>query len=459
MGSFDGSTYDDTSVDSIAEFAKLLVGKSLSQASDKPVEFLEAKGKGGLGTLVSEAFFDLPKDNKPKPDFEKAGLELKTTPMIERKKAKQFVLVAKERLVLQMIDYTKIKTETWETSRLIEKCRLMLVLTYLHVSGQPLAEKVFLDKQLILNLLDPNSVESAQFKRDWETIQAKVRALKAHELSGSDTMYLEAVNKGQGKGLDKLRPQEDSPYGAKPRAFAIKNSYMKTLLSGDSSKNVLLVDPKTTIEEATSARFQPFLGMSVTALQKRFSPSSSPSSNKNFHRNLALAILSQGGSSVPELEKADIELKVVRRRKSGTLKEAISFPNFRYVTKGEKLGIVDQEWEDSEFFQKLDKKFLFVVFQEQEDGNEYLRWAGYWNMPFKDKLDARAVWEETKRRVIDENFTFPKSSENYVAHVRNKGPNSKATYPTPGGGNEKRYCFWLNKPYVTKVITELDSRS
>jgi DNA mismatch repair protein MutH len=457
MGSSDGSKYDDTSVDSIVEYAKLLIGKSLAQATDKQEEFLDAKGKGGLGTLVSKAFFDLEVDNKPLPDFERAGLELKVTPM-KRLKTKGKHLVAKERLVLSMIDYQQVIHETWETSRLIQKCKLLLVLTYLHATKQALSDVVFLEKQIILNLLDPNSVDSAQFKRDWETIQAKVSAQKAHELSGSDTMYLEALNKGQGKGRDKLRAQGDSPNGAKPRAFAIKPSYLTVLLNGTINKNVLLVDPNTTIEEATSARFEPYLGQTIDTLQHKFAQESSPKKNKNFHRNLALTILSKGGSSVPELQKADIELKVVRRKKSGALREAMSFPNFTYVSSGEKLGIVDQEWEDSEFFQKLDKKFLFVVFRDGVDGKEYLDSVGYWTMPFEDKLEAKSVWEETKRRVINENFNFPKSTENYVAHVRNKGPNSLATYPTPGGGQAKRYCFWLNKSYVIQALNQFDTK-
>jgi DNA mismatch repair protein MutH len=458
MGSSDGSRYDDASVDSIVGYAKLLIGKSLAQATGKPLELLIAKGKGGLGTLVSKAFFDLEVDTKPLPDFERAGLELKVTPM-KRLKTKENRLVAKERLVLSMIDYQQVIHETWETSRLIQKCRLMLVLTYLHETNRALSDLVFLDKQVILNLLDPNSVDSAQFKRDWETIQAKVSAQKAHELSGSDTMYLEALNKGQGKGRDKLRPQGDSQHGAKPRAFAIKPSYLTVLLNGKSNKNVLLVHPDTTIEEATSARFKPYLGQTIDSLQHKFSQDNSPLKNKNFHRNLALTILSRGGSSVPELQKADIELKVIRRKKSGALREDMSFPNFIYVSTGDKLGIIDQDWEDSEFFQKLDKKFLFVVFREGVDGKEFLDSVGYWNMPFKDKLEAKSVWEETKRRVIREDFSFPKSTENSVAHVRNKGPNSLATYPTPGGGQAKRYCFWLNKSYLIKALIQLETKS
>lgn len=449
MGSKGGETYDSESLDSIIGYARLLIGKSLAEASDKPRESYSSKGKGGLGTLVEEVFFDMRSSNKPKPDFGKVSLELKTTAMIWRTVEKNKVLVAKERLVLSMLDYEKIVEETWETSRLLLKCRLMLILTYLYERELDPVDRVFLDRQKLLDLLDPDSVDASQFKRDWETIKERVNQGKAHELSSGDTLYLEAITKGQGKGKDKPRPQPFSSESAKPRAFAIKQSYLTVLLGGEGDKNVLLTESEESFESATQKRFAPFLGKTVSELAVQFGLTGSPKSYKAFHRSLAVKILAQGGSSVPELQKADIELKVVRLRKSGSLREAVSFPNFKY------LDLVEEEWEDSNFFERLNRRILFIAFQEDDSGDDRLKTYGYWSMPYSDKLEAQKVWEQTKKLVLLDKYDFPKSSENPVAHVRPKGPNSKATYPTPFGGEAKRYCFWLNRDYVQKVIESL----
>ena len=70
--------------------------------------------------------------HKPKsnhgPDFPEAGLELKTTGVKPQKKKAGYQ--AKERLSLMMIDYTTIKQESWESSSLLAKCRLMLIQLY-----------------------------------------------------------------------------------------------------------------------------------------------------------------------------------------------------------------------------------------------------------------------------------------------------------------------------------------
>lgn len=449
MGSVGGERYDSSSLESIVEYARLLIGKSLAEASNVPRDELVSKGKGGLGTLVEEAFFDMKSSNKPKPDFGEVSVELKTTPMKRKVVDARRMLVAKERLVLSMIDYIQIQHETWETSRLLLKCRQMLILTYLHEQEKEPIDRIFLDRQKLLDLLDDSSVDARQFKRDWETIKEKVHQAKAHELSSADTMYLEAITKGQGKGKDKLRAQPFSEVLAKPRAFAIKQSYLTSLLSGEDQESVLLSDPGKSVETVTYERFQPYLGKSVEELSQVFNFYGSSKTDKAFYPRLAIRILAKGGTSVPELQKADIELKVVRLKPTGKLREAVSFPNFTY------LGIDKEDWEDSTFFERIDRRFLFVVFQETPDGGEVLKSAGYWSMPYEDKQEAQKVWEETKSRVQRDVYDFPKASENPVAHVRPKGRNSRDTYPTLFGGRAKKYCFWLNKDYVQRVIDSL----
>jgi DNA mismatch repair protein MutH len=170
---------------------------------------------------------------------------------------------------------------------------------------------------------------------------------------------------------------------------------------------------------------------------------------KGFHRNLANRILSAGSGSVQELQKADIELKTIRLNESGKPREAMSFPGFKFNE------IIHQEWEDSNFFEKLECKFLFVIFRTDENGVETLDKVAYWNMPYGDRLEAQAVWEETRRRVKIDARNLPKATDNRVAHVRPKGRNKADTLPTPQGTQVTKQCFWLNQSYIHEVVKGL----
>ena len=150
-----------------------------------------------------------------------------------------------------------------------------------------------------------------------------------------------------------------------------------------------------------------------------------------------------------ELDKAGIEIKTIRLTKSGSPREAMSFPGFKY------LDIVHENWEESSFFDKLEHKFLFVVFRVDENNVERLEKISYWNMPYEDRLEAQRVWEETKHRVLVDASDLPRSSESTVAHVRPKARDGDDKLPTPQGDFQVKKCFWLNKDYIAGVVREL----
>jgi DNA mismatch repair protein MutH len=429
--------YDKTSVDSIFEFSKLLIGKTLNEVVTLPHSVANSKNKGDLGGMVEAHFFELPPTNKGI-DFPEAGLELKTTGLTRRADGS---LRAKERLVLTMINYPDIAGEEWEFSAFLKKCRLMLILFYLYDKGVASYDQRFILDPILFNLSE-NDV--ATIRRDWEFIRNRVRAGKAHELSEGDTFYLGACRKGSGKADEKLMDQPFSDEKAKSRAFSFKPSYINILIKGRLESNSLGLNEGVTFEEATAQRFRPFLGMSLVEIAQHFKYRKT--SPKSFTRQLAIRIISDGKETVPELEKAGIEMKTVRLTKKGKPREAMSFPGFK------PLEIVTEDWEDSNFFHRIESRFLFIVFREGEDGIERLERAAYWNMPYEDRLEAKRVWEETKQRIIDNVPNLPRSSESNVAHVRPKAKNALDTLPTPQGGTRVKQCFWLNKDYVGAVL-------
>ena len=172
---------------------------------------------------------------------------------------------------------------------------------------------------------------------------------------------------------------------------------------------------------------------------------SSPT-NKGFHRGLATQILLDGDIKNSELQKAGIELKTVRINQKGKPREHMSFPGFSFME------IVNESWEDSLFFQKLESKFLLTVFQTGTDGVERLNKAFYWNMPYEAREQARLVWEETKKRLLSERTDFPGAKDNPVAHVRPKAKNAADTAPTHFGPHLTKRCFWLNSSYLEEVV-------
>ena len=88
-------------------------------------------GKGAIGSVVEEAWFGYKINSDSKPDFEKAGVELKVIPYIKTSKG----IRAKERLVANIINYMEEYKRTFTTSSFMEKCSTMLLMPYEHKLG------------------------------------------------------------------------------------------------------------------------------------------------------------------------------------------------------------------------------------------------------------------------------------------------------------------------------------
>jgi DNA mismatch repair protein MutH len=433
--------YSQDSPESIYDYALKLTGKSLSEVVDLPENLENLKDRGKLGTLVEKYYFNHEPPNDHNPDFPIAGVELKVTGVL---KHKQGHYVAKERLVLTMINYEHIVNESWKSNNFYNKCKKMLIMFYLYSREMPVVNRKFVLKPLMYEIPE---ADLPVIKADWEKIQQKVRDGKAHELSEGDTFYLGACRKGSGGVKEKLKPQPFSTVGAPSRAFAFKQGYLTRLIVDSQEDSALGVSSNISIEEATHLRFAPYLGMSIEELSAKLKHHKRGKNHKNFHREIATRILAGGGSSVSELVKSGIEMKTVRLKKNGKPRESMSFPAFNFLEIGTEV------WEESSFFEKIERKFLFIVFKLGADGVERLEKAGYWNMPYADRLEAERVWRDTQARVAINAHDLPGMTESHVAHVRPKAKNGNDKGLTPQGDMRTKQCFWLNASYIAKVIT------
>ena len=151
-----------------------------------------------------------------------SGIELKVTPY---KKIKGGKLSAKERLVLNIIDYMTEYKNTFRSSHFWYKNNKIQLLWYLWEANKDKKDLIITHEKLLE--LEKNE-DLKQIEEDWNFIINKIREGKAHEIYEADTMYLGACSKGANALSIREQPFSDIP--AMQRAFCFKNSYMTQLV-------------------------------------------------------------------------------------------------------------------------------------------------------------------------------------------------------------------------------------
>lgn len=438
--------YDPADRESILAYAERLVGHSLREILDELPPKIDFGGhKGGFGTALERHYFCYEPNSRPEPDFAQVGIELKATPL---KRVGKNKLVAKERLVLGMIDYMTVVSEEWEKSSLLSKNSHLLLVFYLHEVGKDPRDFSI----EIVRLWDLPEEDLQIIRQDWETIVGKVKAGLAHEISEGDTLYLAACTKGA-RGSD-TRRQPCSSLPAKPRAFSLKASYMNSVIE-DSMKYRPAVRAEEyrngrTFEQIVHDRFRPYIGMTADEIAGCLNVEIKRGA-KNFYAVLTKRILGVDQSQkIAEFEKADVIVRTVRLQPSGSLKEAVSFKAFDYGD------LVRQDWEDSELRNDLTRRFFFVVYQLDREGVPTLIRTQFWTMPISD-VDAygRECFDRTVELIMEGKADYlPKSTDNVACHVRPHGRNKQDTLPTPTGGRAVRKSFWLNPRYLAEQLAD-----
>lgn len=439
-------SYNPTDPASIEAYAERLVGRTLREMLAAESRTVYQTGKGNLGDVVERSYFGINPGNISTPDFTEAGVELKTTPLkrVGRK------LRAKERLVLQMIDYEAVHREEWESSSFLAKSSLLLLLFYLWERDKEILDYVF----KIARLWSFPEEDLGIIRDDWNRIVGKIREGKAHEISEGDTMYLAACVKAA-TAADR-RAQPFSEYMVKPRAFSLKASYMNSVIEESlrlqSAVSAEELRTGKTFEELVHDRFRPYLGMTADEIAAQLGISIQRGA-KSFYAVLTKRILGVDvDKGVAEFAKADIIFRTIRLRPSGTPKEAVSFKAFEY------LDLIQQDWEESDLRADLTRRFFFVVYQLDRDGVPTLLRTQFWTMPIEDvETHGRECFERTVELIMEDKAEYlPKSTENKVCHVRPHGRDRSDTLPTPSGRYVARKSFWLNQQYLAQQLASGD---
>ena len=284
-------------------------------------------------------------------------------------------------------------------------------------------------------------------------------------------MYLGACRKGS-KGSD-VTKQYNSDIPAPTRAFSLKMAYMRTILeyvqkSGKTAisnfdlpkeqETVSIIELKqNTFDEIILNRFRPFIGKNEQQLSEELNLDLTNGSKSKFFQ-IANAIASEGKCSninlSEEFRKAGMMMKTIRVQANRRIKEAMSFENINYQE------IYDNDvWYESRLYEIFTSRFLFVTFKEQtkNTGDYVLDKVFFWTMPPEDLRFAEFYWSNIRTNVLNNaiepvNFWSAKLHQNF--HVRPKGRNSDDLADNPNGGKCKKYCYWFNNDYISKIVRE-----
>lgn len=465
--------YNPKSAQSILEYGEKLLGHSLRELHPDAKIF---KGKGGLGNSVEYFHYEYEPNSESDPDFPEAGLELKCTSL---NLLKDDSMASKERLVLNIINYIEEADKNFETSSFWHKNKFLLLMFYLHQSGVDPVDMLF---KLIRTWKFPEE-DLKIIRDDWNKIHSLITGGKAEELSEGLTFYLAACMKGSKSGVE-MRKQPYSDTLAQQRAYSLKQGYINKIIlssyldanlkhqlnisekrvkalqkkysSENIVKNLKAYKKGETFEGLIERKMKPYYGKTIGQLSRKFGTQFNVS-KKDVAHDVCRAIFGVKTKNFQEFENAEISLKTVTLEANRDyVVQSMSFPYIRFVD------IVSQEWDESDWYKTLNSKFFFVVFRKSPDGKAdktKLEKAFFWNMPLADLNFAEFLWNDTKKKVEEGDYShfLTKTSKeniergNNVCHVRPHGTKGQ-TVPTPQGTNELPKCFWLNNDYILEIV-------
>lgn len=452
-----------------------LEGKKFGDILNKDNE-VKATDKGKLGKLIEENYFGKTLDNKSEPDFllidmeQEEAMELKVTPV---KKIKSGRYSAKERLVLNMIDYVKEINYDFYSSSFYTKCKHMSIVFYEYDS-----QKDILDFNIVKTSLHKFSMEDLEvIKRDWNIIIDKIKRGEAHNLSEADTEYLGATTKG-----GNLRSQPNSKIKAKSRAFSLKTKYMTyyfNSLNGITyeklAKNNELKN--RTINDIVIDKLKPFIGKDMQDLARNQGVSYNINNKSKVNTTIKKIINSllevQDYNKIEEFEKSNTQIRTLTlKNSSGKLKESSK------ICKLNVDEIVNEKFENSSLYEKIIKRTIYIVFN-YNNGNYRLEKIKIY-IPNSQTIEGfNKLWDETKKRILAgielrevkqknkcvTKNNLPGASEGYIGHIRpsaeksyKKGDKSTEKYSSilPDGSRITNQAFWYNNKFLEKEVLNID---
>jgi DNA mismatch repair protein MutH len=203
--------------------ANELAGKTLAEIAEiheitLPKNLLQAKGFVGQ---VIELHLGANSDNKPEPDFQHLGIELKTLPLNKKLQPKESTYVCTAPLSLDAA------LETWETSRLRKKLLKVLWVPIEADDSINLADRKI--GSPFLMSLDPTHEKI--LREDWEELMEMLHLGRITELSAHQGVYLQIRPKAaHSQILIPALNDEGEKNWVGPKGFYLRTQFTSELL-------------------------------------------------------------------------------------------------------------------------------------------------------------------------------------------------------------------------------------
>lgn len=448
--------YRTATADQIMTHARWLAGRSLGELNAVlAVPFdLASSHKGTVGHMV-ESYFGIPQNSRQEADFPAAGIELKILPVRVRSGGNY---AAKERTVLSMIDYDSLVDENWPAASVRKKLNHILFVFYRDDAAIPMAQRRFLD---VVEWRPTDDLEPT-LRHDWETVQSKVRIGKADELSGRDSVLLEAATKGRDSSARVSQPRSDTP--AKPRAWSLKAKFGTALLvlHTQAQAGAEIIDlrqrlapkPGRNILDALLEHLWEHDGMTLGAISQR--------NGKSIQRGKAGAALfmrqvfgiTRTDATFRELLELGVTVRTVRVSPRGNPYESTSFPYFDYFE------LADETWEDSELKSFLEQVLFIPLVGATKASQRPTLMVGrsfIWRPNDSEWVQIQHEWEMFRDLIrTGQANALPTAERTKIIHVRPHATNSSKKLKAPGGIMAQKSSFWLNREFVERLVRGAD---
>lgn len=513
------NNYDATDIDSIFRYALGIEGKTLldilqeAGLTEEEIAWVRSKesDKGLPGKIVEASYFGYELNSRQEADFETVGAELKTTAADYDNATSRYK--SGETVSVTQIDFRGPVETDFYASHLYDKLRMLIVIFYHR--DKTLASKL-LYEVFFASLFRPSEEDLAIIKSDYREIIQKISAGQAHTLSRSDGTYLSTAPKAR-RSTNLITPY----YGGErivKRSYTLRKEYVNVILNGYYSRpepeERLITDirelERMSFAQIIQSRFEQYIGLDIWDIVGILNLHAEQTRdtlglpdipvgvmNKATLPIIAARMLGLRSLKSEEFTKAGIVVKTVFFNRHGTNKEKFRLGDVDFLEiynapaphieseiddDGNEEEVIRTGWEDSDLFAQLDSiKYLFVVFQEDVDGDIIFKGSKMWAMSDEDIDEARRDWMDIKavlthgvQLTIGEDGrtynNFPGVADARRVHLRPHGAKSfyvnadgsswgngriSDTELLPDGRRMTRQSYWLNNSFIREIVCDL----
>lgn len=513
------ANYNKNDVYSIYAYARKIEGKTLltilheAGLTEEEIEWVHSKesDKGLPGKIIEASYFGYELNSRQEADFEQAGAELKTTAVDKDKTTQMYK--AGETLSITQIDFNHPVEEDFFHSHLYDKLKMLLVIFYHR--DKELASKL-LYKVLFASLFCPTDKDIAIIQSDYRAINEKIKSGRAHELSRSDGIYLSTAPKAA-KSAIMITPFYGGEQIVK-RSYTLRKEYVNVILAGyhtrDKEEEEFITDlrelEQRSFAEIIQQRFEQHVGWGIWDIADTLNHHAEQI--KDFYEFPLIPIGQVTKATLPlitarmlglralrseEFTKAGIVVKTVLFNKHGTNTQKFRLGDVDFMeiynapppyidTELDEYGntqeVIRTSWEESDLFAQLDGlKYLFVVYQEDCDGEIVFKGSKLWAMSDEDIELAQLDWFDIKavlKRGVQLTIgpdgrtynDFPGVAQARRIHLRPHGARAfyvdhdgsswgngqlSDTELLPDGRRMTRQSYWLNNSFVKEIVEDL----